>query len=144
MNNEWFECKVRFEKTMENGLLKKVTETYLVDALTFTEAERRFIEEMTDIKRARLAEVIESIDASADRWFKAKVAFITLDEKTGAEKRTAQLILVQATDFRDAVENLEKGMKGTLGEWVIVSLTETPIMDIFHYKQAEEKPEFEQ
>lgn len=154
MNNEWFECKVRFEKTMENGLLKKVTETYLVDALTFTEAERRFIEEMTpyisgeftvtDIKRARLAEVIESIDASADRWFKTKVAFITLDEKTGAEKRTAQLILVQATDFRDAVENLEKGMKGTLGEWVIVSLTETPIMDIFHYKQAEEKPEFEQ
>lgn len=154
MNNEWFECKVRYDKTMETGLLKKTTETFLVDALTFTEAERRFIEEMTprisgdftvtDIKRARLSELIESIDASADRWFKAKVAFITLDEKTGVEKRTAQQILVQATDFRNAVENLDKGMKGTLGEWVIVSLTETPIMDVFHYKQAADKPEVEQ
>ena len=154
MNNDWFECKVRFDKTMENGLLKKVTETYLVEALSFTEAERRFIEEMTpyisgeftvtDIKRARLAEVFESIDAAADRWFKAKVAFITLDEKTGAEKRTTQQMLVQATDFRDAVENLDKSMKGTLGEWVIVTLAETTIMDIFHYKQVEQKPESEQ
>ena len=154
MNNEWFECKVRYEKTMETGLLKKVTETYMVDALSFTEAERRFIEEMTpfisgefvvtDIKRARLAELFESMDASADRWFKAKVAYITLDEKTGAEKRTAQQVLVQATDFRDAVKNLDKCMEGTLGDWVIVSITETNIIDVYHYKQAEDKPEFEQ
>lgn len=154
MNNEWFECKVRYDKTMETGLLKKVTETYMVDALSFTEAERRFIEEMTpfisgefvvtDIKRARLAELFESVDANADRWFKAKVAYITLDEKTGAEKRTAQQVLVQSTDFRDAVKNLDKCMEGTLGDWVIVSITETNIMDVFHYKQAEVKPEFEQ
>ncbi len=154
MNNEWFECKVRYEKTMETGLLKKVTETYMVDALSFTEAERRFIEEMTpfisgefvvtDIKRARLAELFESMDASADRWFKAKVAYITLDEKTGAEKRTAQQVLVQATDFRDAVKNLDKCMEGTLGDWVIVSITETNSIDVYHYKQAEDKPEFEQ
>lgn len=95
MNSEWFECKVRFDKTLETGLMKKVTETYLVDALSFTEAERRFIEEMTpyisgeftvtDIKRARLAYVFESEDAAADRWFKAKVAYITLDKKSGAE-----------------------------------------------------------
>lgn len=144
MNSEWFECKVRFDKTMETGLLKKVTETYLVDALSFTEAERRFIEEMTprisgeftvtDIKRARLTEIFESIDAAADRWFKAKVAYITLDEKTGAEKRTNQSVLVQATDFREAVKTLDKGMEGTLGEWMIVSITETPIMDVFRYK----------
>ena len=154
MNNEWFECKVRYEKTMETGLLKKVTETYMVDALSFTEAERRFIEEMTpfisgefvvtDIKRARLAELFESVDANADRWFKAKVAYITLDEKTGAEKRTAQQVLVQATDFRDAVKNLDKCMEGTLGDWIIVSITETNIMDVYPYKQAEDKPEFEQ
>jgi len=147
MNSEWFECKVRFEKTMETGLLKKVTETYMVDALSFTEAERRFIEEMTpyisgeftvtDIKRARLAEIVEAEDAAADRWYKAKVAFITLDEKTGAEKRTSQNVLVQATDFRDALKNLDKSMKGTLGDWVIVTITETPIMDVFHYKKEE-------
>ena len=147
MNNEWFECKVRYDKTMETGLLKKTNEAYLVEALSFTEAERRFIEEMTplitgeftvtDIKRARLAEVFESIDTTADRWFKAKVAYITLDEKTGAEKRTAQNILVQAKDFREAVQNLDKGMKGTLGDWVIVSIAETNILDVYHYKQVE-------
>lgn len=147
MNSEWFECKVRFDKTMETGLLKKVTETYMVDALSFTEAERRFIEEMkpyisgeftvTDIKRARLSELIESQDAAADRWFKAKVAYITLDEKSGAEKRTNQNILVQATDFRDALKNLDHSMEGTLGDWVIVSITETAVMDVFRYKKIE-------
>jgi hypothetical protein len=154
MNNDWFECKVRYDKMMETGLLKKVTETYVVEALSFTEAERRFIEEMTpfisgdftvtDIKRARLAEIFESQNAAADRWFKAKVAFITLDEKTGAEKRTAQMMLVQATDFRDAVANLDRCMEGTLGDWVIVSTAETTIMDVYRYKQAAEKPELQQ
>ena len=154
MNNEWFECKVRYEKTMETGLLKKVTETYMVEALSFTEAERRGIEEMTpfitgeftvtDIKRARLAELFESESAEADRWFKAKVAYIALDEKTGAEKRTAQQVLIQATDFRDALRNLDRCMAGTLGDWVIVNITETNIMDVYHYKQAAQKPEFEQ
>ena len=148
MNNEWFECKVRFDKTMETGLLKKVTETYMVDALSFTEAERRFIEEMTpyisgeftvtDIKRARLSDLFESQDAAADRWFKAKIAYVTLDEKSGTEKRTNQLVLVQATDFRNAVAALDKGMAGTLGDWVIVSITETPIMDVFRYKKNDE------
>ena len=148
MNSEWFECKVHFDKTMETGLLKKVTETYMVDALSFTEAERRFIEEMkpyisgefivTDIKRVRLAEIFESSNAAADSWFKAKVAYITLDEKTGAEKRTNQQVLVQATDFRDALKMLDKGMEGTLGDWVIVSISETPVMDVFHYKKLED------
>ncbi len=148
MNSEWFECKVRFDKTMENGLMKKATETYMVDALSFTEAERRFIEEMTpyisgeftvtDIKRARLSEIIEAPGADADRWFKAKIAYITLDEKSGAEKRTNHLVLVQATDFRDALKNLDHGMEGTLGDWVIVSITETPVMDVFRYKKVEE------
>ncbi len=151
MNSEWFECKVRFDKTMENGLLKKVTETYMVDALSFTEAERRFIEEMTpyisgeftvtDIKRARLSEVIEAPGADADRWFKAKIAYITLDEKSGAEKRTNHLVLVQATDFRDALKNLDHGMEGTLGDWVIVSIAETPVMDVFRYRKIEEAEE---
>ena len=147
MTNEWFECKVKYDKTLETGLLKKVTETYLVEAMSFTEAEKRFTEEMkpyisgefevTDIRRARLSELFESIDNNADRWFKAKVAYVVLDEKTGQEKRTNQLMLVQSTDFRDAVANLDKGMKGTLGDWVIVSIAETPILDVFRYKAEE-------
>ncbi|MCR5819587.1 MAG: DUF4494 domain-containing protein [Bacteroidaceae bacterium] len=147
MNNKWFECKVRYDKTMETGLLKKVTESYLVEALSFTEAEKRFIEEITpyisgeyevtDIKRSRLAELFESSDASADRWFKAKLAFITLDEKSGAEKRTSQSVMIQATDFRDSLKNLDNAMKGTMGDWVIVSIAETMIMDVFHYVKKE-------
>ena len=105
--SEWFECKVRYEKTLENGLVKKVTEPYLVDALSFTEAEKRFIEEIepfmsgdfqvTDIKRAKYAELFEADEEAADRWFKAKVAFITLDEKSGADG----LILGEIANYTD-------------------------------------------
>lgn len=153
MMSEWFECKVRYEKTLENGLVKKVTEPYLVDALSFTEAEKRFIEEIepfmsgdfqvTDIKRAKYAELFEADEEAADRWFKAKVAFITLDEKSGAEKRSNQNMLIQAADLRDAVKRLDKGMEGIMADYVIVSIAETPIMDIFHYKaETDAKPEF--
>lgn len=145
---EWFECKVRYDKTMENGLSKQVTETYLVDALSFTEAERRFIEEIepfmggeftvTDIRRTKIAELFESNDGLADRWFKCKVAFITLDEKTGAEKRANQMMMVQAIDLRDAVKAIDKAMEGTLGDYVIVSVAESPVMDVYRYKLADD------
>lgn len=140
MAKDWFECKVRYDKTLETGLLKKVTETYLVDALSFTEAEERFLEELepmmsgeysvSDIKRAKIAELFESIDTTDDKWYKAKVAYIAYDEKKGVEKRTNQIMLIQAKDLRVAVQNLDKGMKGTMGDWDIISITETPIMDI--------------
>ena len=144
MMNDWFECKVRYEKTLENGMIKKVTEPYLVDALSFTETERRFLEEIkpfmsgefevSDIKRAKFAEMFETTDSDADRWFKAKVAFITLDEKSGAEKKTNQNMLVQASDLRDAVKRLDKGMEGSMVDYEIISVAETPIMDVFHYQ----------
>ena len=148
MQSEWFECKVRYDKTLENGLIKKVTETYLVDALSFTEAEKRFIEEITpfmsgefivtDIKRARISELFDSEDLSDDRWFRARIAYITLDEKTGVEKRTAQNVLIQANDFHKAINRLDEGMKGTLGERVIVTVTETTIIDVFKFKVSDE------
>ena len=114
MMHTWFECKIQYEKTMENGMNKKVTEPYLVDALSFTEAEARIIEEMTpyisgeftvsDIKRAKYSELFFAEDNESDRWFKCKLTFITLDEKSGAEKKTSTNVLVQATDLRDAVK----------------------------------------
>ncbi len=147
MNNIWFECKVKYEKTLENGAVKKVNEPYLVDALNFTEAERRIIEEITpymtgifevsDIKRARYAEIIESSEEKADRFFRAKLVFIVLDEKSGKEKKTTQNILVQAADLPDALQKLEAAMKGIAMDYSIASLAETLIMDIFHYKPAE-------
>ena len=145
---EWFECKVKYDKTMENGLIKTTTDTYLVDAISFTEAEKRFIEEIepymtgefvvSDIRRARLSEIMESEDLTDDKWFKARVAYITLDEKKGTEKRTVQSILIQAKDFHTSLKNLDKGMHGTLGEWTIVSITETKIIDIYKSHPNEE------
>ena len=145
---EWFECKVKYDKTMENGLIKTTTDTYLVDAISFTEAEKRFIEEMepfmtgefvvTDIKRARLSEVHESDDLTDDKWFKARVAYISFDDKKGVEKRVIHSILIQAKDFRVALKNLENVMRGRLGDWQIVSITETKIVDIFKATPNEE------
>ena len=143
MAKDWFECKVRYDKTLETGLLKKVTESYLVNALSFTEAEERFLQEIepmmsgeysvSDIKRAKIAELFESIDTTDDKWYKAKVAYIAYDEKKGVEKRTNQIMLIQAKDLRVAVQNLDKGMRGTVGDWVVISIAETPIMDIFKF-----------
>lgn len=143
--NEWFECKIKYEKTMENGLVKKVNEPYLVDALNFTEAERRIIEEMTpfmtgefqvaDIKRVHYAEFFETPEESADRWFRAKLVFITLDEKSGKEKKTSQNVLIQAADLRGAIKRLDEGMKGSMLDYTIASVTETAIMDVYRYKE---------
>lgn len=150
----WFECRIRYEKVMENGMQKKVTEPYLVDALSFTEAEARIIEEMTPfisgefavrgVKLADYSELFSSEEESADRWFKCKLAFTTLDEKSGVEKKTSTQVLVQAADLRDAVKKLDEGMKGTLVDYQIASISETPIMDIYPYMSSDNQPEFKE
>lgn len=153
MMHNWFTCKIRYEKTKENGMNKKVTEPYLVDALSFTEAESRIIEEMTPfisgefevsgVAKANYNELFTSEEESADRWFKCKLWFITLDEKSGAEKRTASNVLVQASDLRDAIKKLDEGMKDTLADYVIASVAETVIMDVYPYEaDPDVKPEF--
>lgn len=130
---------------------KKVTESYLVDSLSFTEAESRIIEEITpfisgeftvaDIKRANYSEMFSSDEEASDRFFKCKLAFITLDEKSGSEKRTTNEVLVQAADLRDAVKKLDEAMKGTMADYSIVSVSETPIMDVYPYEAQEEEEE---
>jgi small-conductance mechanosensitive channel len=137
----WFECKISYEKMMENGVPKKVTEPYLVDALSFTEAETRIIEEIkpyisgeftiADIKRARIAELF--FNENGDRYYRIKVFFITLDEKSGAEKKTAVQMLAQASDLKDAIAVLEEGMKGSMVDYSIGAVTETMIMDVFPF-----------
>ena len=154
MMHTWFEGKIRYEKIADNGMNKKVTEPYLVDALSFTEAEARLIEEMTpfisgeftvsDIKRANYSEGFPSDAEEADKWYKCKLMFITLDEKSGAEKKNATHILVQAADFREAVKRVDECMKGTLADYEIASVQETAIMDVYSYEaEAEADPEFE-
>ena len=120
--------------------------------MSFTEAEARIIEEMTpfisgeftvsDIKRANYSELFPSEEEAADRWFKCKLVFITLDEKSGAEKKTSTQVLVQAADLRDAVKKLDEGMKGTMADYQIASVAETAIMDVYPYSaEPDDKPE---
>ena len=150
MMHTWFTCKISYEKTMENGMVKKVTEPYLVDALSFTEAEARIIEEMApyisgefsvaDVSKARYSEIFfADDDINASYWYKVKLAFITLDVKTGSEKKTFTNVLVQAPDFRDAVRRLDEGMKGSMAYYIIVSVTETPIMDVYPYEAPDDE-----
>ena len=143
----WFECKVRYERMAENGAVKKVNEPYLVDALTFTEAEARIIDKITPyisgefsisaVKKTKISEIF--FDDRGDRFYSVKVNFITLDEKTGVEKKTSNFMLVQASDFADALKKFDEGMKGTLADYEIASITETPIMDVFPFQLGQMK-----
>src|SRR5690554_448774 len=147
----WFECKVKYDKMLETGIQKSVTEPYLVDALSFTEAEARIIEEMkpfisgefsvSDIKRVKYAESF--FNETGDRYYRAKLYFITLDEKSGSEKKTAVNMLVQATALKEAVETVEVEMKKTMIDYDIASVVETAIIDVFPYSSEKKEKEEE-
>ena len=135
---------------------KKVTESYVVDALSFTEAEKRIMEEMSsyisgeftikDIKIAPYKEIFFSDEELADRWYKAKLQFITIDEKTEKEKRSNVNYLVQASTLKGAVSNIESVMGTTMIDYVIAAVNETMLMDVFEYGKGaqDDKPEMEQ
>ena len=138
---QWFICKVRYEKVMEDGSQKRITEQYVIDALSFTEAEERIIEEMSayisgefevkDITLAPYREVFFSGEVADDRWYKAKVAFISIDEKTMKEKRSNVYYLVQAANMGRAVRNIGEAFGGFMLTYLISSITETSILDVF-------------
>ncbi len=140
---QWFECKIQYEKTMDDGLQKKVTEGYVIDALSFTEAEQRIMEELSayisgeftikDIKIAPYKEVFFADQDLANRWYKAKLQFITIDEKTEKEKRANVSYLVNAGTLNGAVKNIDEVMSGTMIDYVIASVAETQLMDVYEY-----------
>ncbi len=142
---QWFECKVKYDKTLETGAVKTVTEPYLVDALSFTEAEARITEEMqpfisgeftvSAVRRVNLSDIF--YNESGDRWYKVKSNFITIDEKTAVEKKTASFQLVQASDFKEALDVFMEGMKDTMADFEIASITETMLMDVFSANLSE-------
>ena len=144
----WFECKIRYEKVMVDGLQKKVTEQYVVDALSFSEAEKRITEEMsayisgeyeiTDVKKAQYKEIFFDDAEMSDRYYKAKLAFITIDEKTEKEKRSNVTYLVQAATLDGAVKNINEVMDSTMIDYEKSNIAETKIMDVFEYKKEEE------
>ena len=138
---KWFECTIKYEKELEDGKMAKTTERYLVDALTFTEAEARIIEEMkpfisgefevANINPQKYSELFWN--EKCDKWFKTKVNFIVLDEEKGVEKKVANYMLVQANDLKEARELLVEGMKGSMADWEIASISETKILDVYKY-----------
>lgn len=141
--NKYYEVKARLEKTLENGMVKKVKEPYLFDALSFSEAEARAVEELTpftsgefevtDIKRTFYEELFPSDKEAADKWYAVRINFMTLDERTGKERKTKAEYLVQAADINDARICFNEAMKQTLADYETVSIKETPIMDVFPY-----------
>lgn len=141
--SDWFETKIRYAKTQEDGTQKNVTEQYVVDALSFTEAEGSILEEMkvyisgdykiTDIKPAAYHEIFFSDMEKDDKWYKTKLQFITIDEKTEKEKRSTVTYLVQAATLPAAVKNIGEVMGGTMIDYEIASVAETQIMDVFEH-----------
>ena len=150
---QWFICKVRYEKMQEDGMQKKVTESYVIDAVSFTEEEERITEEISayisgefevkDISLAPFGEIFFDEKPSSDRYYKAKLAFITIDEKSGNEKRNNVTYLVHADNFNAAVKNVDEVMGGTMIDYEIISIAETQIMDVFEYHPKDTEKEDE-
>ncbi len=143
MTANWFEAKVKYMKVSEDGKEKKVNEAYLLDAMSYTEAESRITREMesvvsgdyyiSSLKKSNITEVVPSEDETDDRWYKAKVAIIDADEVSGKEKSSFQYYLVAASDIKRALENLEKSLSTFVVPYEIASLADTTFMDVYPY-----------
>ena len=144
VNKRWLETIVRYDKTMESGEVKKVNEVYVVDAITFGEAEesitremRHFVDgdfEVKNINPAPYSEIFFSDKDTDDKYYRVKLAFITIDEKTQKEKKSKVTYLVQAGSLEQARKNTEEVMNGTMIDYEFVSVTETKIFDVFEQK----------
>ena len=149
----WFECKVRYEKTQEDGSEKMVNEQYVVDALSFTEAEASIIDNMSvyvsgefkvaNINPANYNEIFFSGNDDDDLWFKARLAFITIDEKKDKEKRTYVNYLIQAKCIERAKRYVDEVMGKTMNDYELKSLSETKIFDVFEHDLSKEWKEDE-
>lgn len=147
ISSEWFECKVRYQKEVD-GEYKKVSEIYTVDALTFTESEARITDEMSkyisgeysviDIKKAPYKEVLFNEDDNASYWYKCKVGFITIDEKTEKEKIQNFTYLVQAENLLQATKLINDEMYTTGGDYIITEVKETKVIDVIVHKSIED------
>lgn len=144
--SNWFECLGRYEKTTEDGTQKKVTEIYVVDALSFTEAEQRFISEMkqyvsTDFEVKNInpvpyKEVFFSDCPDDDHFYLCRLAFITIDEKSEKEKRSYVHYLVQSSSTMSAQRVIDQVMSQTMIDYVVKSVKETKVIDVFEHENT--------
>ena len=139
--NTWYECTAKYIKMDENGREKKVSETYLLDAVSFTEAESRIHKELQvmvsgefSVRKIQISTISEIIPSEiGDRWFKGKVTFITIDEESGKEKRVAQNVIVFAETVEQADKNIKEAMQGMMADFEITAIVESKILDMFPY-----------
>ena len=139
--NTWFEVTVKYIKLNEQGREKKATETYLLDAVSFSEAESRIYNELEkmisdefSVRKIAITNISEIIPSeNGDRYFKGKVSFITIDEQSGKEKRIAQNVLVFANSVDEADKNIKEAMSGMMADFEITAIIESKIVDVFPY-----------
>ena len=142
MEKNWFECRVSYDKVQDNGAIKRITEAYLVDAVNFTEAEKRITEKMqpyisgeftvSAVRRRNYESVL--VGTEGDYYYRVKLVIITIDEKTAAEKKSNLFLLVQSDDLPTVIYDVNEFMKGTMADWQFHTITETPIIDVFRYE----------
>lgn len=145
ITDKWFIATVAYEKTMEGGLQKRVKENYCLSAVSFTDCEATILKKIKEYVGAYIdvaaeavapfSEVFFTDNDTDDKWFKAKLDFIMLDEKTGKEKSSKVVYLVQAATIEGARKNIDEMMGGTMIDYVTRAITETNILDVF---EAEE------
>lgn len=151
MTANWFEGKVKYIRVGEDGRERKVTEAYLLDVMSYTEAENRITKEMQSIvsgefwisglKKSNITEVVPSENENDDRWYKAKVVIIDADEVSGREKRAFQYYLVAASDTKRALENLNKSLSTFVVPCEVVSIADTQFVDVFPWDAPEDARE---
>jgi len=143
----WFICTVKYQKEDEQGKVQKISESYLVDAMSFTEVETRIYEELESIIRGEF--VISHINKSnfadvfyfedADMWFKCKVTYMVADEKSGKEKKVINYMLVTAQNVKQAYERIEQSLSTMLVPFQIPSISETSFVEVFNYVSEKER-----
>ncbi|WP_163322236.1 DUF4494 domain-containing protein [Draconibacterium mangrovi] len=146
MMQTWFESKVKYMKVSESGSESMVTENFLLDAVSYTDAETRIIRQMqqmvrggeftiVDIKKSRIAEVFPY--ENGEWWFKATINLVTIDEEAGKEKKIRAYYLIMADDIKEALNRLDESLEYLVIPFVVTSLAVSPIVDVFPYNPEE-------
>jgi len=142
MMQVWFECKVKYQKIDDNGRERNVTESYLLDAVSFTDAEARIIAELqtmvrgeftvTDIKKSKISEVFPF--EVGEWWYRATINLVTIDEEAGKEKKLRVFYLIQADDIEQSLQRLQESLSFLVVPYVTTSIAVSNIVDVFPYK----------
>ena len=135
----WYEVKVSYDKTAGNGMLARVKESYLIEGVSYTDAEARTVEELKpfisgemeieSIVKKKFSEVV--LDGVGVKYYKAKINMVTLDEKSGSEKKQAVVLLIEANDFDIAYKRVNEAIKECVSDCEVVMIQETAIIDVF-------------